>query len=61
MNPNAWKLLLLPLAALAELLALCVAWAVAPVRPHLAARLVDWASARFPDRAWYMKPKAKGE
>lgn len=48
-----WRLLLLPLAVIAEILILAACWVTAAVSPARAARMVHWATHRLPDLAWY--------
>ncbi|MCB1070359.1 MAG: hypothetical protein H7A43_02175 [Verrucomicrobia bacterium] len=52
-----YKILLLPFAALAELIALAVCWVIALLADmDKADRSMRWAMSIFPDREWYFRP-----
>lgn len=52
-----FKVLLLPFAAFAELLALGICWLIALLADaDKADRSMRWAMSVFPDHGWYFRP-----
>jgi len=49
-----FRLLLLPLAAVAELMVLAVCWVLAIAQPASAKRLMVWATRKLPTLNWYI-------
>lgn len=49
-----FRSLLLPLAAIAELLILAACWVVAVFRPKRAERMMNWATSTLPSLNWYI-------
>ena len=49
-----FRLFLLPLGAVAELMVLAACWALAVASPVIAKRLMDWATRTLPTLNWYI-------
>lgn len=48
------RILLLPVAVPAELIALAVCWAFVPFHRPTATRMTNWATQVFPDMSWFL-------
>jgi hypothetical protein len=48
-----FRLFLLPLGAVFELLLLVVGWVLAVAKPDIAIRLIGWATRTLPTLNWY--------
>lgn len=51
---NKLRLLLMPFAAVVELLMLVVCWVVAVVNKNAGEKVVKWSTRKLPNISWYM-------